>query len=312
MPGDTLVLNNKSDTVAPADTLYAGQIAALPIRVTEEPDSGPGLVLLGLFIIITPFIYRRVTQKIRKTKAVKAALADMASNFVQYDNLLTQYNGYYRSLPDVYRRRFVERVVRFMTTKTFTCMDLPAADEMPLLISAASVQISFGLNKYLLDFFDTVYILQHNYNYGFYQKPFEGHVNADGIYLSWDNFRRGFQNYYDGDNVGIHEMAHALAYVNFMAGANDGQDEAFIRRFYAFSDVARPIFNAMQNGETNLLNNYAATNYNEFWAVAVETFFEKSLQMKLEMPDLYTSLCSLLNQDPLQPEKILHDGGLDK
>jgi Mlc titration factor MtfA (ptsG expression regulator) len=154
-----------------------------------------------------------------------------------------------------------------------------------------------------------VYILQHNYNYGFYQKPFEGHVNSDGIYLSWDNFIKGYENYYDGDNVGIHEMAHALAYVNFMAGANDGQDEAFIQRFYAFSDVARPIFNAMQNGESNLLNNYAATNYNEFWAVAVETFFEKSLQMKIEMPHLYTALCSLLNQDPLLPEKILYAAG---
>ena len=76
-----------------------------------------------------------------------------------------------------------------------------------------------------------------------------------------------------------------------------------------FSDVARPIFNAMQNGESNLLNNYAATNYNEFWAVAVETFFEKSLQLKIEMPHLYTALCSLLNQDPLLPGKLLYAAG---
>jgi MtfA peptidase len=176
---------------------------------------------------------------------------------------------------------------------------------MPLLISAASVQITFGLDKYLLDFFDTIYIMQHNYNYGLYNMPFEGHVNSNGIYLSWDNFLRGFENYADADNVGIHEMAHALAYVNFMAGANDGQDEAFIKRFYNFSAVARPIFNDMQQGKRNLLNEYAGTNYNEFWAVAVETFFEKSLHMKVEMPDLYIAMCSLLNQDPLVPEKLI-------
>ncbi len=307
MPGDTLVINNKNESIAPADTLYTRQLLALPGRVPPEQDAGPELVLVCLLIIVTPFVYKWALKKIRKMKAVKAALADMQSNFAQYDNLLTQYNGYYRSLPPEMRRRFAERVVWFTSTKSFKCINIEPDEKMPWLISAASVQISFGLDNYLLDFFDTVYILQRNYNYGFYQKPFEGHVNADGIYLSWDNFIKGFENYNDGDNVGIHEMAHALAYVNFMAGANDGQDEAFIRRFYAFSDVARPIFNAMQNGEINLLNNYAATNYNEFWAVAVETFFEKSLQMKIEMPHLYTSLCSLLNQDPLLPGKILYD-----
>ena len=57
--------------------------------------------------------------------------------------------------------------------------------------------------------------------------------------------------------------------------------------------------------KTTLLNEYAATNYNEFWAVAVETFFEKPLHMKAGMPELYTSLCSLLNQDPLLAEKLL-------
>ena len=64
-------------------------------------------------------------------------------------------------------------------------------------------------------------------------------------------FLKGFADYTDADNVGIHEMAHALAYVNFMAEANNGQDEGFIKRFYDFSAVARPIFNDMQNGKNN-------------------------------------------------------------
>ena len=222
-----------------------------------------------------------------------------------YDEWLAAYNGYYKSLPPALRHRFLERVSWFMSTKTFTCVNLPQEDKMPLLISAASIQISFGLDKYLLDFFDTIYIMQHNYNYGLYSQPFEGHVNSNGIYLSWDNFLKGYEDYTDGDNVGIHEMAHALAYVNFMAGSNDAQDDAFIQRFYDFSTVARPIFNDMQKGNRNVLGDYAATNYNEFWAVSVETFFEKPLHMKLELPALYVSMCNLLNQDPLTPEKLL-------
>jgi len=239
----------------------------------------------------------------RRTAATVAALLE--ANNQQYDEWLAEYNAYYKSLPPHMRQRFLERVVAFILSKEIRCVNLPAEERMPLLIGAAAVQISFGLDKYLLDYFDTIYVMQHNYNYGVFARPFEGHVNSQGIYLSWDNFLKGYADYTDAENVGIHEMAHALAYVNFMAGANDAQDDAFIGRFYAFSAVARPIFNAMQDGEETMLNSYAASNYNEFWAVAVETFFERSLRMKVYMPDLYQAMCDLLNQDPLLPEKLL-------
>lgn len=308
MPGDTLIIASHQHRLPLYDSLHRLPPAVLPDQMGSNDIAGTIFFVSFLAVVVgIPFLINWLRIKYHQQQAFKSAEAALEANFTQYNEWLPAHNGYFKSLPADLRRRFLERALRFASTKKFNCINLPFDDKMPLLISAASVQISFGLDKYLLDFFDTVYILQHNYNYGLCQKPFEGHVNADGIYLSWDNFMKGFENYNDGDNVGIHEMAHALAYVNFMAGANDGQDEAFIRRFYAFSDVARPIFNAMQNGEINLLNNYAATNYNEFWAVAVETFFEKSLQMKIEMPHLYTSLCSLLNQDPLLPGKLLYD-----
>src|SRR5699024_6502933 len=143
---------------------------------------------------------------------------------------LSASNGYYKNLSPALKARFLERVSRFTATKKFICLNLPFDEKMPLLIGAAAVQISFGLDKYLLDFFDTIYIMQDHYHYGGYEKPFEGHVSSQGIYLSWNSFLKGFEDYTDAENVGIHEMAHALAYVNFMAGANDAQDEAFIQR----------------------------------------------------------------------------------
>ncbi len=68
-------------------------------------------------------------------------------------------------------------------------------------------------------------------------------------------------------------MAHALAYVNFITRTEE--DKHFKKEFPNFSKVARPIFTAMQEwaGSRNLLGDYAATNYHEFWAVAVEIFF---------------------------------------
>ena len=93
-------------------------------------------------------------------------------------------------------------------------------------------------------------------------------------------------------------MAHALAYVNFITQTEE--DKHFKKEFPNFSKVARPIFTSMQQGGAkNLLGDYAATNYHEFWAVAVEVFFESSVQFRHELPDLYKAMSRVLNQDPL-------------
>ncbi len=55
----------------------------------------------------------------------------------------------------------------------------------------------------------------------------------------------------------------------------------------------------MQAGGRNLLGDYAATNYHEFWAVSVEVFFENPVQFRHELPDLYEAMARVLNQDPL-------------
>ncbi len=209
--------------------------------------------LVVLVFITRPFL-SGLRRKHRYKKIHEEALMELDSNHVQYDNWLSAYNNYYMSLSPAMRQRFLERVVEFMETKKFDYVDITADEKMPLLISAASVQITFGLDKYLLDFFDTIHVLQHDYRYGSYNIPFVGHVSSNGIYLSWDNFLKGFEDYTDANNVGIHEMAHALAYVNFMAGSNDGEDDAFKKRFHEFSSVARPVFNAMQSGTANMMD----------------------------------------------------------
>jgi Mlc titration factor MtfA (ptsG expression regulator) len=251
------------------------------------------LVGFGLARLIRYADKRGIRYKITK------AISDKQRPF---DNILSQYNPYYKSLDSKGRDRFLRRVLTFIEYKDFQYVDIEREERMPLLISAAAVQLTFGLENFLLDYFKTIYILKENYRYGMYNVPFQGHVSEEGIYLSWDNFIREFSDYSDGQNVGLHEMAHALTYVNFTV--NEGRDNAFHDKFKDFSTIARPVFERMQAGETTILDPYAATNYQEFWAVCVETFFERSTIFKKQLPDLYFSLCTLLNQDPLTPEKI--------
>jgi Mlc titration factor MtfA (ptsG expression regulator) len=219
-----------------------------------------------------------------------------------YDSLLTRYNPYYKSLSSEGRDRFLNRVLQFIESKRFEYIDLEAEERMPLLISAAAIQLTYGLDHFHLDYFKTIYIIKDRYTYGLSATPFEGHVSQDGIYLSWTHFMDEFANYSDGQNVGLHEMAHALTYVNFTV--HEGRDAGFHDAFVNFSAIARPIYERMRAGEINLLNAYAATSYQEFWAVSVETFFERSSDFKNQLPNLYLALCTLLNQDPLTREKF--------
>lgn len=252
------------------------------------------VVMLGLVGLGT-----RMVQLTRQRKRRRKFIAHTGD----YDSLLESCNPYYSSLDKAGRVRFLTRVLHFIEVKTFNYIDIEPDETMPLLIGAAAIQLTYGLENYLLDYFETIHILKDRYRYGVYETPFEGHVSADGIYLSWTHFLKEFTNYSDGQNVGLHEMAHALTYVNFTV--REGRDKTFHDHFTEFSAVGRPIFERMQAGETTLLGAYAATSYQEFWAVCIETFFERSSVFRKQQPELYDSLCYLLNQDPLTPEKIL-------
>ncbi len=215
-----------------------------------------------------------------------------------YRDLISRNIRYFHRLDAEQQRKFLLRTYLFHRSKRFHYVEVQAKPEMPVLISAVAAQLTLGLEKFSLNYFRDIYVLQHDYHYGYYSLPFMGHVDSSGIYLSWDNFLQGLNNNNDSSNVGIHEMAHALAYVNFVTKTEE--DRYFQKEFRNFSKVARPIFQDMQKGKKNLLGDYAATNYHEFWAVSVEMFFENPLRFKYELPELYKALSVVLNQDPLE------------
>jgi Mlc titration factor MtfA (ptsG expression regulator) len=214
-----------------------------------------------------------------------------------YHSVVSRYFKYYNRLNLDEQRKFLFRTYQFQQSKHFHYIEVEANAEMPILVSAAAIQLTFGLDKFKLNYFDDIFILRDDYHYGFYSRPFMGHVDQTGIYLSWDNFIKGICGQALNCNVGLHEMGHALAYVNFVTQTEE--DKHFKREFTDFSKVARPIFTDMQEGRKNLLGEYAATNYHEFWAVSVEVFFENPVQFKNELPDLYEAMTHVLNQDPL-------------
>lgn len=50
----------------------------------------------------------------------------------------------------------------------------------------------------------------------------------------------------------------------------------------------------------HFLRKYASTNREEFFAIAVENFFERPQQFSQTLPHLYTAMVHLLKQDTLK------------
>src|SRR5688572_2087494 len=65
-----------------------------------------------------------------------------------YEKIISQYFQYFNELDITDKQRFLLRVYHFKKGKKFHYIGLEPAIEIPILISAAAVQITFGLRKY--------------------------------------------------------------------------------------------------------------------------------------------------------------------
>lgn len=129
------------------------------------------------------------------------------------------------------------------------------------------------------------------------------------VVLSWDDARHGAADLYDGLNVVFHEFAHQL---DDEGGVHDGVPKLANRsRYLAWGRVFiyeyQEMLRAVARRRRTFLDQYAATNPAEFFAVAVETFFEKPIQLKRRHPEMYAQLADYFKQDPVarfRPEDV--------
>jgi MtfA peptidase len=246
----------------------------------------------GLFLEAKRNIYRGKVQLVVEDKGI------------QYHDWLLKCNPYYVSLPKDMQDVFIGRVVSFMQSKQFHFHAIPEEEYIPVLISGAAVQLTFGLKNYLLDYFTDIHVMKKEYVLSIDNDTYYGHVSKTGIHISWNHFMYGFSDYTDAINVGLHEMAHALQFDAYL-GYECSNDRNFKLRLNDFSEEGRPVFRAMRAGMGLFFDEYATTNFDEFWAVAIENFFENAPAFKQQLPGLYNEMCELLNQDPISLHKII-------
>lgn len=211
--------------------------------------------------------------------------------------VLNKHFPYYIGLNYDNKLKFFQRLRKFIHQKIFVIHDESGFKEMPILISAAAVQISLGLDKYLLPNFSHIHIFPDAF-IGVHPtlRLLEGNVSGHTINLSWKHFLDGYKYPENGQNVGLHEFAHAYYYQYFETGENVEKD--FVASFPKFDSCGNRAFQEEQLPGNDLYSDYALTNFQEFWAESVEIFFERPADMKLKYADLYEAISEVLNQDP--------------
>jgi Mlc titration factor MtfA (ptsG expression regulator) len=293
------------------------------IPVAEQPKKedhytpGPGMIFSFISILLLVFYFikrsaddgeRNDSDNFTEPGSSETNIVKARSYLIYYGDelnftnaeltaVLTKRFPYFNSLSAIQQQRFLKRLQAFIANKVFKIHDEKAYKEMPILISAAAIQLTFGLEKYLLPNFEFIHVYPQEFmriqdNICF----LEGNVSGHAINLSWKHFLEGYANPTDGQNVGLHELAHALYYQTFVAEEN--VDRNFRNTFDNFNSYGNKVFEQELQPGNDLYSDYALRNFQEFWAESAEIFFERPAAMKAFYPQLYDTLKFLLNQDP--------------
>jgi Mlc titration factor MtfA (ptsG expression regulator) len=129
----------------------------------------------------------------------------------------------------------------------------------------------------------------------------EAHHDRGPVLIAWDQARFQARHRGRGRNVVMHEFAHKIDMID---GVVDGTPplpnrEALDR----WVKVCSAELEQLRSGlEESLLDDYAATDPGEFFAVATEVFFDQPVELRAEKPELYAVFAEFYRQDPAARE----------
>ncbi len=211
-------------------------------------------------------------------------------------------------------RSRLEAITRVLVAETIWegGSGLQVTEEMKVVIASQAALLILEIEH---DYFeDVTSVIVHPTTY---ESPFEQY-NAHGvategeerlgeahyrgpIMLAWDSAKHGPIDPRDGHNLVWHEFAHRLdALDGFFNGT------PLLHRLAHYDEWRRVMTAAFEqlqddahDDRKSVFDHYGATNEAEFFAVAVETFFEKPQRLQREQPEVYDALRLYFRQDPL-------------
>ncbi|WP_296700335.1 zinc-dependent peptidase [Algoriphagus sp.] len=209
--------------------------------------------------------------------------------------------SFFSRLSNRHKREFCEKLEMILTTKEFIGRGgiHIVSQEMEILIGATIVMVTFGWKKIRLPHFKRILVYPNAYYSTISKTYHRGEVNPKLgiIVVSWNCFLDGFSDDHDGVNLGVHEIAHALQLENLIKSnaENNFLDPV---AFKEYSVLAKQELKKLISNSTTFFRKAGGINEHEFFAVALENFFERPHEFFDYNPMLYATIVRLLRQDP--------------
>lgn len=213
------------------------------------------------------------------------------------ENYLLKNVNYYSNLNKKQKKLFGSRLMKFMDGKEFKGrQNLKVTTEMKLLISSAAIKITFGLEDFMLESFETFLIYPGEFESPITHNKSKGETNSSGVIVfSWKDLKFGEEFPEDSLNLAYHEFAHAL----FIDHFKNRTDDSFSKYYPQWLRIVRDEKKLAEVKRKLIFRDYASVNEHEFYAIAVENFFERSEMFRSKLPNLYYLMTLMLNQDPV-------------
>jgi len=266
----------------------------------------PIIILFCLIIlaILIWFAYKQV-KSIRRNKIFSQPFPN------HWMVIINENVPLYRRVPEKLKFHVHGCINLFIHEKIFVGRAIDIDDTIRLTIASnACMLLLHRQQKYFPNFktiivYPDTYVATQTNHDGNIHTPHASHRAGESwvrgpIVLSWGDTIRGSLNNKDGHNVVLHEFAHKL---DELSGDMNGLPLLRSNNHYTeWAKVLNDEFNSLKHranrGKNSVLDEYGTISAPEFFADATESFFEKSKQMKLKLPDLYKQLSRFYNIDP--------------
>ncbi len=260
-------------------------------------------------LIFAAFLVWVIRLQLQRSRRNNLFLKPLPPDWIQ---ILENNVSIYSLLPQNLRKELHGRINIFLDEKEFIgCAGLQISNEIRITIAGNACILLLKRDKRCFPKFTTILIYPDTY--------VSREVKSDGlvvvheesvrageswyrgpVVLSWADVMRGSLNNSDGHNVVLHEFAHKLDEENeIMNGLPVLRDSS---HYAEWAEVLSKEFDSLlirvDRGTNSVIDAYGAVSPSEFFAVATESFFEKPLQMKNKLPDLYQQFRRFYNLDP--------------
>jgi Mlc titration factor MtfA (ptsG expression regulator) len=237
------------------------------------------LFVLVLIVLIILLVFRT-------RSAAAFALPD------HYPGLLNDYVPFYANLDEDGKKKFEDRLQRFLSTVKITGANAAVEDLDNVLIGAAAVIPVYFIPDWEYVNLREILVYPGNFNTDFEQhgreRTISGMVGSGGLenvmILSKWEVRQGFVNANTNRNTAIHEFVHLI---DKMDGTLDGVPELLLERKYVarWKALLETTMQNIRNG-TSEIDAYGATSPVECFAVLAEYFFSQPEAFREAHPEL--------------------------